>query len=241
MPCALHRPVVRSAYNWSRLTIRSVSVSPIMVSGYLRKNCHTFLTASIASVAASKARSASTAGSTKAQPSPSVSPRPDSLPIAYGRAGGCCQRPVVVPLLTHMRPEQVQDAVRRDVPVLMAAGCVEYHGPHLPIGTDTLIASAVCERAERRAECVLMPPLAMAPTMAWARGPEEGEIDFDPEVFFVSVASTSYSTIRVPTGWSPYASSGQQGRSYGRPCTSGGQVGGAPKIIPRQTSLAGSR
>jgi hypothetical protein len=140
-----------------------------------------------------------------------------------------------------MRPEQVQDAVRRDVPVLMAAGCVEYHGPHLPIGTDTLIASAVCERAERRAECVLMPPLAMAPTMAWAAGPEEGEIDFDPEVFFVSVASTSYSTIRVPTGWSPYASSGQQGRSYGRPCTSGGQVGGAPKIIPRQTSLAGSR
>ena len=32
MPCALHRPVVRSAYNWSRWTIRSVS--PIMVSGY---------------------------------------------------------------------------------------------------------------------------------------------------------------------------------------------------------------
>ncbi len=93
------------------------------------------------------------------------------------------------------------------------------------IGTDTLIASAVCERAERRAECVLMPPLAMAPTMAWAAGPEEGEIDFDPEVFFVSVASTSYSTIRVPTGWSPYASNGQQGRSYGRPCTSGDRLG----------------
>ena len=94
-----------------------------------------------------------------------------------------------------MRPEQVQDAVRRDVPVLMAAGFVEHHGPHLPIGTVTLIASAVCERAERRAECVLMPPLAMAPIMAWAAGPEEGEIDFDPEVFFVSVASTSYTAL----------------------------------------------
>ncbi|MDA0337224.1 MAG: creatininase family protein [bacterium] len=88
-------------------------------------------------------------------------------------------------ILTHMRPEQVQDAVRRDVPVLMAAGCVEYHGPHLPIGTDTLIASAICERAEQQVECVLAPPLSMAPTMAWAGGPEEGEIDFDPEVFFL--------------------------------------------------------
>ena len=35
-----------------------------------------------------------------------------------------------------MRPEQLQDAVRRNVPVLMPAGVVEYHGPHLPIGTD---------------------------------------------------------------------------------------------------------
>lgn len=88
-------------------------------------------------------------------------------------------------ILTHMRPEQIQDAVRRDVPVLMAAGCIEYHGPHLPIGTDTLIASAVCEAAEQKVECVLAPPLSMAPTLAWAAGPEEGEIDFDPEAFFV--------------------------------------------------------
>lgn len=87
--------------------------------------------------------------------------------------------------LTHLRPEELQDAVRRNVALLMPAGCIEYHGPHLPIGTDTLIAAAVAEEAERRTECVLAPPLSMAPTMAWAAGPDEGEIDFDPEVFFV--------------------------------------------------------
>ena len=46
--------------------------------------------------------------------------------------------------LIHMRPEQIQDAVRRNVPVVMPAGCIEYHGSHLPVDTDFLIASSVC-------------------------------------------------------------------------------------------------
>ena len=92
--------------------------------------------------------------------------------------------------LTHMRPEQSQDAVQRHVPVLMAAGCIEYHGPHLPIGTDFLIANSVCVEAEKRVECVMAPPLSLAPTLAWAAGPEEGEIDFDPEVFFLYARET---------------------------------------------------
>lgn len=86
--------------------------------------------------------------------------------------------------LIHMRPEQVQDAVRRHVPVVIPAGCVEYHGPHLPIGTDFLIANGVAAAAEERVECVMAPPLCLAPTLSWAAGPEEGEVDFDPEVFF---------------------------------------------------------
>jgi creatinine amidohydrolase len=87
--------------------------------------------------------------------------------------------------LTMMRPEQIQDAVRRNVPVLLVAGSMEYHGPHLPVGTDFLIPPAVCCGVEARVECVVAPPLPFAPTMAWAAGPEEGEVDFDPEAFFV--------------------------------------------------------
>ena len=65
--------------------------------------------------------------------------------------------------LIHMRPEQVKDAVARNVPVLMAAGCVEYHGPHLPIGTDFLIANSICVEAEKRVECIMDPPFQFAP------------------------------------------------------------------------------
>jgi len=86
--------------------------------------------------------------------------------------------------LVQMRPEQIQDSVRRNVPVLMAAGVVEYHGPHLPVGTDYLIASSICEEVEQRCECILAPHIPFGPTMSWAGGPEEGEIDFEPEPLF---------------------------------------------------------
>lgn len=89
--------------------------------------------------------------------------------------------------LLKMRPEQIRDAVARNVPVLMAAGVQEYHGPHLPVGTDFLIANAIVEEVERRCECVLAPPLPFGPTLSWAAGPEDGEVDFDPEAFFVYV------------------------------------------------------
>jgi creatinine amidohydrolase len=90
-------------------------------------------------------------------------------------------------ILVKMRPEQLQDAVKRNVPVIMPAGVIEYHGPHLPIGTDFLIANAVCDGVEKSCECVLAPPLPYGPTMSWAADVKEGEVDFEPEPFFLYV------------------------------------------------------
>jgi creatinine amidohydrolase len=86
--------------------------------------------------------------------------------------------------LVKMRPEQIQDAVQRSVPALAAAGVVEYHGPHLPVGTDYLIASSLCEEIEKRVECVLLPPFSFGPTLTWAGSAAEGNLDFDPEALF---------------------------------------------------------
>lgn len=92
--------------------------------------------------------------------------------------------------LIHMTPSQIQDAVRRNVPVLMAAGVVEYHGPHLPVGTDLLMASAVCDEAEKRCECVVAPQLCYGPTLGWAGTGREGDMDFDPEAFYAFARET---------------------------------------------------
>lgn len=86
-------------------------------------------------------------------------------------------------LLTHMRPDQIKAAVGANTPVIMAAGVIEYHGYHLPVGTDILLAGYVAEEAATRSGAIVAPPLAYGSTLSWAGGPEEGEIDFAPGVF----------------------------------------------------------
>jgi creatinine amidohydrolase len=44
---------------------------------------------------------------------------------------------------------------------LVPVGATEQHGPHLPTGTDTVIATAVCERASARCGAVVLPAIAV--------------------------------------------------------------------------------
>jgi creatinine amidohydrolase len=57
-------------------------------------------------------------------------------------------------------------ALRRRRPVaLWPVGALEPHGPHAPLGTDTLISAGICERAARRlGDAVVLPPLAFGVT-----------------------------------------------------------------------------
>jgi creatinine amidohydrolase len=79
--------------------------------------------------------------------------------------------------LVEMRPQQIRDAGTGGLPLLIAAGVVEYHGPHLPVGVDYLIAASIIEEVERRLPdaCVLAPGLPFGPTGEWAGGAEDGE------------------------------------------------------------------
>lgn len=86
--------------------------------------------------------------------------------------------------LIELLPEQVRIAASKNTPVLIAAGVVEFHGPHLPIGTDFLIANSIVEEIDRRCEVIVAPSLPLGPTGSWAAGPLDGEFDFPPEPFF---------------------------------------------------------
>jgi creatinine amidohydrolase len=57
-------------------------------------------------------------------------------------------------------------ALRERRPVaLWPVGAVEPHGPHAPLGTDTLISVGICERAAQRLEdAVVLPPLPFGVT-----------------------------------------------------------------------------
>jgi creatinine amidohydrolase len=45
---------------------------------------------------------------------------------------------------------------------LVPVGATEQHGPHLPAGTDTIIATALCDRVAERTGCLVLPPISVA-------------------------------------------------------------------------------
>lgn len=59
----------------------------------------------------------------------------------------------------------------RDPRLLVPVGALEQHGPHLPLGTNTLIASRVAEAVAERADMLVAPPFSYGVTVGggpWA-------------------------------------------------------------------------
>jgi len=50
-------------------------------------------------------------------------------------------------------------AKRDDIVVVLPIGSLEKHGPHLPLGTDGLIAYEIALRAAEKEPCIVLPPL----------------------------------------------------------------------------------
>jgi creatinine amidohydrolase len=85
--------------------------------------------------------------------------------------------------LKHIRPDQLAGAIERKLPLLVPAGCIECHGPHMAIGHDTLIVEAVCRRLAERIDCVIAPSIEYGLTGYAVSGPEGGTIDVDNTAF----------------------------------------------------------
>jgi len=83
-----------------------------------------------------------------------------------------------------MRPDQIKEAVRDNVPVILAAGVIEYHGPHLPIGTDFIVPAGIAERLPARTRCIIAPPIAYGTTTNWAGPAEDGNMDINGDVAY---------------------------------------------------------
>jgi creatinine amidohydrolase len=69
---------------------------------------------------------------------------------------------------------------------LLPVGSVEMHGPHMPLGTDTIVARAMCLRLAEAADGLVLPDLSY--TWAGATDGFAGTISLDPEVLQRTVA-----------------------------------------------------
>jgi creatinine amidohydrolase len=78
--------------------------------------------------------------------------------------------------------------------VILPAGSVEQHGPHLPTGTDTLAANVIAGRVAELMDGLVLPacPLGVTPMHM----PFEGTITLTPDTFMKVVIETCASTAK---------------------------------------------
>lgn len=61
--------------------------------------------------------------------------------------------------MSDMTSPEFAQALEREPLILLPVGAVEQHGPHLPLGTDYLIPTAICERVAEQTRGVVAPAL----------------------------------------------------------------------------------
>lgn len=79
--------------------------------------------------------------------------------------------------LQHLLPHQLQQAIAEGWPLLVPSGCIEYHGPHLPLGVDTIVVEHLLTQVAARTACVVAPPIWYGPATHAVTGPESGSLD----------------------------------------------------------------
>jgi creatinine amidohydrolase len=62
-------------------------------------------------------------------------------------------------LMQEMTWYEVEAAVERGAVLVLPAGAIEQHGPHLPLGTDAYLPVEIARRAAEHIDCVIAPPL----------------------------------------------------------------------------------
>jgi creatinine amidohydrolase len=78
--------------------------------------------------------------------------------------------------------------------VILPAGSVEQHGPHLPTGTDTFAANVIAAAVAERMDALVLPatPFGVTPMHM----PFEGTITFTPDTYMRVVTETCVSTAK---------------------------------------------
>jgi creatinine amidohydrolase len=61
--------------------------------------------------------------------------------------------------LAHLTTTEVAEQQARSPRVLVPVGSTEQHGAHAPLGTDAILATAVCERVAPRVDALVAPPI----------------------------------------------------------------------------------
>lgn len=104
-----------------------------------------------------------------------------------------------------MRPEQIRNAIKKSLPVVLPAGVIEYHGEHLGVGVDTVLIIKAIEEIEKDMDIVVLPAFYYCSASYAVEPPEKnGTIHIPSEVIlklafplFISLLRIGFRNIHV--------------------------------------------
>jgi creatinine amidohydrolase len=96
--------------------------------------------------------------------------------------------------LIELTQPEIAAQLRRHALVILPAGSVEQHGPHLPTGTDIFAANAIAHAVAEKMDGLVLPggPLGVTPLHM----PYEGTITLSPETYMRVVVDTCVSAAK---------------------------------------------
>ncbi len=101
-------------------------------------------------------------------------------------------------------PRELERIKKERIPVVIAGGTVEYHGPHCSYGCDTLVAEGLIEKLSKEKEICIAPSIFYSPSSYAVADETSGTVHIDEVAFenylyyiFMSMLSSGLRNIYV--------------------------------------------
>ena len=107
-------------------------------------------------------------------------------------------------ILDHSFPKERDYVQKNNIPLVIPAGTVEYHGPHCSYGCDSLVAEGLIKRLMEKKELMLAPTISYSPSSYAVGDSKSGTVHVEETAFenyvyyvFMSLLSAGYRNIYV--------------------------------------------
>lgn len=85
--------------------------------------------------------------------------------------------------LNHCFPRELKKIKDRNIPVVIAGGTIEYHGPHCAYGCDTLIVEGLLKELAQKKEICIAPSICYSPASYAVAGETSGTVHVEENAF----------------------------------------------------------
>lgn len=85
--------------------------------------------------------------------------------------------------LDKMFPKELDYVRKNNIPVVIAGGTVEYHGPHCSYGCDTLVAKGLIKKLAEKKEIVIAPSVSYSPSSYAVADEKSGTVHVEENAF----------------------------------------------------------